>query len=130
MAAFDYAALAADAAALIEEFGSEATVRRTPVTVDNASGAVTPGTPQTQALQAVVLPASGGTLEAFDVRFMSDVNDGTDVRFCIMAALGAAFQPEPKDEVDLLGETWQVMGCTPLNVNGTALIYSVGLKRP
>lgn len=128
--AFDYAAIAAEARALIEEFGSTAVVNRLADSANVVAGTVSRVVSQTQNLPAVVLPASGGTLEAFDVRFMEDVKDSTDVRFCIMAAWQATFQPEPKDEVTLLGEVWQVMGCTPLNVNGVALIYSVGLKRP
>ncbi len=128
--AFDYAAAAATARALIEGFGSLATINRFADTSDVVAGSVARVIQKAQRLPAVILPASGGTLEAFDVRFMSDVKDSTDVRFSLVAAAGSTFQPEPKDEVTILGQVWQVMGCTPLNVNGVPLIYSVGLKRP
>jgi hypothetical protein len=128
--AFDYAAAAETARKLIEGFGSLSTVNRFADVPDVVAGTVARVVSKTQRLPAVILPASGGTLEAFDVRFMNDVKDSTDVRFCLAAAKGSTFQPEPKDEVTVLGQVWQVMGCTPLNVSGVPLIYSVGLKRP
>jgi hypothetical protein len=127
---FDYAAAAETARKLIESFGSLSTINRFSDTPNVVAGSVARVVTKTQRLPAVILPASGGTLEAFDVRFMSDVKDSTDVRFSLVAAKGSTFQPEPKDEVTILGQVWQVMGCTPLNINGTPLIYSVGLKRP
>jgi hypothetical protein len=130
MATFNYAAAAAKAKVLLEKFGGPIVFNRFTDAVDEVAGTVSRAQSQTQSLVAAVLPASGGTLEAFDVRFMRDVLDSTDVRFCIVSAAGSSFQPEPKDEAVLLGETWQVMGCTPLNVAGTPVIYSVGLKRP
>jgi hypothetical protein len=84
-------------------------------------------------LPGLVLPASGGTLEAFDVRFMQDVQDAANVRFAIFAADGASFRPGPKDVADLYGDgrEWLVMGNTPLNVDGnTDLLYSVGFRLP
>lgn len=129
--AFDYAAVREEAKAILDEFGGQMTVRRFADTSNAVAGTVSRVVSQEQTLTAVILPASQGTLEAFDVRFMSDLLDSTDVRFTIMSASGAAFTPAPKDEVEFWEDgKWQVMGCTPLNVNGTPVIFSVGLKRP
>jgi hypothetical protein len=86
-----------------------------------------------QVLPALILPASGGTLEAFDVRFMNDVRDSANVRFALVAGSGTTFRPEPNDLAVLYadGLEWLVMGCTPLNVDGaTDIIYSIGFRLP
>lgn len=128
--AFDYAGIRAEAKAILAEFGFDMTVNRYTFSTDPVTGIVTKTLLATQPLTAVILPASKGTLEAFDVRFMSSAMEGTDVRFGILSAEGAVFQPEPLDEAVFFDGTWDVMGCTPLNVAGTAIIYSVGFKKP
>ncbi len=130
MATFDYVGICNDAKAIIDEFGFRMKIRRFAYVTDKLAGTVDRGVPQEQELSAVILPASQGTLEAFDVRFMNDVLESTDVRFTIISAVGATFTPAPKDEVEYWDGVWNVMGCTPLNVAGIPLIYSVGLKKP
>lgn len=127
---FDYVGIRAEAQAILADFGFAMTINRYSYVSDPVAGTVVKTLQATQTLTAVILPASKGTLEAFDVRFMSDVLESTDVRFGILAAEGAVFQPEPKDEAVFFGATWDIMGCTPLNVAGTALTYSVGFKKP
>ena len=130
MATFDYAAIREEAKAILEEFGNSMTVKRYADSADPVAGTVNRVLSQQQSLTAVILPASQGTLEAFDVRFMSDVLEGADVRFTIMSASGSSFTPGPKDVVEFWEDgQWQVMGCTPLNVAGIPVIFSVGLKR-
>lgn len=130
MATFDYAAIREEAKAILEEFGNSMTVKRYADSADPVAGTVNRVLSQQQSLTAVILPASQGTLEAFDVRFMSDVLEGTDVRFAIMSASGSSFTPGPKDVVEFWEDgQWQVMGCTPLNAAGIPVIFSVGLKR-
>jgi hypothetical protein len=131
-----YEDLASEASELIKEFGRPIVFRRTTgATVDPLASTVTGGTVVETTLSGTVIPASAGTLEAFDVRFMSDVQAGTDVRFAIVSVLDingapAAFQPGPGDEAIFAGRTWQLMGNTPLNVDGTPVIYSIGFKGP
>lgn len=105
--------------------------RRAPASVDLVAGTSVP-TPVAQfTLVAAVLPASAGA-EAFDVAFMQDVGDGVDRRFAVCSAVDPAGdpakQPEPGDAATFDGRAWQVLGCTPLNVNGTPVIYSVGFR--
>jgi len=128
--AFDYAAIAAEAKEIIAEFGLTITFNRYTTTSDPVAGTVQPVLQSTQGLAAAVLPASKGTLEAFDVRFMDDLLASQDVRFAIVTAHGSLFEPTPGDEATFMGRTWQVLGCTPLNVNGTPVIFSVGFRRP
>lgn len=84
-------------------------------------------------LPGLFLPASAGTVEAFDVRFMDGVVDATNLRFAIFAAEGAAFRPGPKDRAVLYadGREWFILGNTPINVDGvTDIVYSMGFRLP
>lgn len=131
MSAF-YEEMRAVADDLLVQYGRSVTVNRMPTNQmpDPVSGVVTRVPAMSYAFTGAFLPASAGTLEAFDVRFMSEVQAGTDVRFCIMSAEGATFRPGPGDESTFDGKKWLVMGCTPLCVDGTDVIYSVGFKSP
>lgn len=135
-----YEAMRAKAASLIKDKGRAITIKRygkANTAADLLNGTVTRPLLQTIILRGATLPASAGTLEAFDVRFMEDVSAGTDVRFAIVAAqddtgVPAAFLPGPGDEAEIAGETgtWLLMGNTPLNVDGTPVIFSIGFRRP
>lgn len=132
-----YLELQALAYELLDEFGRDVTfVRYDKVgAVDVLEGTVERVPLATQVLRVAIVPASGGTLEAFDVRFMDGINDATDVRFGICAARlangsPATFMPEPGDEATFDGRTWLVMGNTPLNVDGTPVSFSVGFRGP
>ena len=106
--------------------------RRAAPTHDLVEGTVTPGATSTSTMPALILPASGGTLEAFDVRFMDGVRESSNVRFALLAADGAAFRPEPNDTADLYGDgrEWLVMGCTPISPDGTDVVYAAGFRLP
>lgn len=126
-----YEEMRAIADGLLLEFGRPITVTRYQETVDKVASSTVKALLASQTLNGAVLPASQGTLEAFDVRFMEGLLTETNVRFCILSAEGSTFTPEPNDYVEGLdGKTWNVLGCTPLNVDGTAVIYSVGLRLP
>lgn len=131
MSAFDYVAVRDKAKETLDKFGFAMTIKRYSTTKDTVAGTVARTVSQQQELTAVILPASKGTLEAFDVRFMSEgVLTDMNVRFAILSASGSTFTPGPKDVAEYFDGAWQVMGCTPLNVNGTAVIYSIGLRKP
>lgn len=123
-----YEDLAADAKALLQEFGRDITLNRYTDTYNAVTGSNTRVLAATQTLSSAVLPASPGTIQAFDVRFMNDVLDEQNIRFAIMTAVGSTFLPAPMDQAVFDGKTWNVLGCTPLNVDGTAVIYSVGFR--
>lgn len=134
MSAF-YEALAEEARALLTELGQPITFKRYGKGGDLVAGTAIRALLLETQLSVAIVPASGGTVEAFDVRFMSDVKAGTDVRFGICSTLtpqGAvpAFQPGPGDVAEFEGREWDVMGNTPVNVDGTPVVWSIGFKGP
>jgi len=128
MSAF-YDEMAATASSLLGEYGQPATFTRTPKIVDGVSGTVTDGDPTTSTANAVVLPASKGTVEAFDNRLEELSLAGKQLRYLKVAALGMDFEPASLDTCVFDGATWQVLGCTPLNPAGTALLYGMGVVK-
>lgn len=128
MSGIDYAALAEDAAASIAEAGRAITVRRYSRTVDKVTGTGT-GTPQEGTLTCLVLPASQGTIQAFDNRLEGGTLVDEKLRFILAAAHGAPFEPQSNDELEFDGATWRILGCTPLNPAGTPLLYRIGAMR-
>jgi hypothetical protein len=124
-----YKELAAAAYDLIAELGRDVTINRYTYVTDLVEGTSVPTLSMTQGLKMAVLPASGGTLEAFDIRFAQDVLDDENVRFAIVAAQGHTFVPKPGDEAIFEGVSWLIMGNTPLDVDGiTPVIFSVGFR--
>jgi hypothetical protein len=93
---------------------------------------------ETSTANAIVLPASKGTIEAFDNRREALSLAGKRLRYLKIAAKRMTFEPMPGDEV-CFDETsddvsfdpvrWQVLGCTPVNPNGTPLVYGVGVVK-
>ncbi|MEM6902248.1 MAG: hypothetical protein AAF556_03295 [Pseudomonadota bacterium] len=83
-------------------------------------------TRETFQVQAAVLPATGSTVEAFDNR-ITDEFRSRSIRYLLMSAAGA--EPKQNDEIALEGSNWRVVGVTPLNPAGTAVIYNVGVVK-
>lgn len=85
--------------------------------------------PSTPALDftgtAVILPASQGTVQAFDVRFISGTLIESKLRALLIAALGMEHEPRPGDRVTFPdGSAGTLIGCTPLNPDGeNPIIY-------
>ena len=129
MTAF-YGTMSATALAKLVQFGQTLTIKRySNSTPDYAAGSVTRAVTSTGTLTAVVLPASKGTVEAFDNRMKQDTSVNLDkLRFVIAAASGAPFEPKPMDEITFESRQWRVLGCTPLNPAGTALLYKMGVQ--
>ncbi len=113
---------------LLAELGRQIVFNRYTYVNDFVEGTSVPTLSETQSLWSAVVPASSDTLEAFDVKFMSSAQDDINVRFAIVSAEGTTFVPGPKDKAVFDGLTWDVVGNTPLNVDGTAVIFSVGFR--
>lgn len=79
---------------------------------------------------AVVLPASQGTVEAFDVRFEAGTLIESKLRALIIAALGMERAPAPGDTVLFPdGSVGSLLGCTPLNPDvANPIIYQGTVK--
>ena len=50
------------------------------------------------------------------------------VRYAIISVVGRVFEPEAGDTTVFDGRNWRFLGCTPLNVDGTPVIYMAGLQ--
>lgn len=78
-------------------------------------------------VNGVVLPASQGTIEAFDNRILDDPMQRRSFRFCILAAAGLTFEPRAQDVLLTTEGPWRILGATPLNPAGDgAIIFNVG----
>ena len=129
---FDYASMAATADRLLGtgEFGRSVTfIRPGEAIVDGIAGTSIPGTPTTSTANVVVLPASKGTIEAFDNRREALSAAHRILRYLKVAASSIDFEPLPNDQVTMDSATWQVLGCTPVNPAGTPIVYGVGLVK-
>lgn len=74
---------------------------------------------------AVILQASQGTVQAFDVRFENGTLIESRLRSLLIAAHGMTHEPAPGDKVEFPdGKTGILLGCTPLNPDGVnPIIY-------
>lgn len=74
---------------------------------------------------AVILPASQGTVQAFDVRFERGTLIESTLRALLIAAHGMTHMPVPGDKVTFPdGQVGTMLGCTPLNPDGAnPIIY-------
>jgi hypothetical protein len=96
--------------------------------VSVTGGTVTPGTALTTTGCSIVLPASKGTVEAFDNRLAEKEVAGRELRYLKVAAFGMTFIPKSLDKVTFDGKTWLVLGCTPINPAGVPLVYGIGVE--
>lgn len=115
---------------MLAEFGQQLTLKRvTGGTYDPATGTDTPGTTETQTITAVVLPASNGTIEAFDNKFEGGTLIESNLRALKIAAKGLTWAPAPGCVVTLDGHDWAMIGATSSNPAGTPLVYSASIRR-
>lgn len=133
---FDYAESAADALELLQEFGSQIVLKRA---VPGTGPAHNPGPPTwvTYSAFAAILPASKGTIEAFDNRLEGGTLIEEKLRFVLMATEitrtseegPATIEPQALDVLTFQGRDWTVLGQTPLNPAGVPVLYRMGVKR-
>lgn len=88
------------------------------------------GTPVTFTGLAVVLPASQGTVQAFDNRFENGTLIESTLRAVLIAAHGMTHEPRPGDQVTFPDSTTgSLIGCTPLNPDAAnPIIYQGTVK--
>lgn len=128
MSAF-YDEMQAVALELLAEFGRDITIKRYTFAKDLTLGASVKTLSAQQTLKGAVLPASGGTVEAFDIRFFDNATlANKNLRFVIFSAKDSTFVPGPMDEATFDGVDWKMLGCTPLNVEGTPILFNVGFS--
>lgn len=128
MAGFNYSRSALTALNLIRKFGQKIPIARYTKNADPVTLTETETVAASGNLDAVVLPASKGTIEAFDNRIMEALTQGK-LRFMIAAARNAPLAPAPNDVVQFEGYYWAVLGSTPLAPAGVPVIYKLGMIR-
>jgi hypothetical protein len=125
-----YTKLAATASRLMGIYGRSVTFYRYAPSIVGSTGTTTKGAAtNTSTASAVVLPASKGTVEAFDNRLENGSLVGRELRYIKVAAASITFEPKSLDEMSMDGSTWEVLGCTPVNPAGTPLVYGVGVAK-
>lgn len=136
MATFDYAKSAATAQRLLKKFGRQIEIKRS---VPGNGPPHNPGPASwiTYSATAATLPASKGTIEAFDNRLDGGTLIDERLRYVIMspqmtrtsASGPETIEPKSTDVLTFDGHKWTVLGCTPLNPAGTPVLYPMGVKR-
>lgn len=130
MSDFDYSRMADLALRLIEKYGQEIVISRTteeeydPI-LGIGGGSIT----ETQTVLALVLPASKGTVEAFDQKLVSGTLVESNLRALKIAAKSCAWPPSPGCKVSLYGRDWSMIGVTESNPAGIPLVYSASVMR-
>lgn len=125
-----YTGLQSTALNLITEFGIPLTLRRkVPGTYDPVLDTDGAATEITQEIRCVVLPASKGTIEAFDNRLVGDTLIETKLRALKIAAKGLTFVPAAGDTLEHEGSTWTLLGCTPSSPAGIPLVYNAAMQK-
>jgi len=120
------ARMAATAKRLITGKGQSITITRTtPGTYDPATGGLSAGLTTSQTVYAGISPASGGTVQAFDIKYEQETLIMTNLRSVIISAEGITFAPAPGDVVtNLESASWTIIGVTPQSAQGSPIIYS------
>lgn len=123
-----YTSLAQTASELIEEFGQLVTVTRFTRTIDPVDGYTTADSFVTGTFKAVNPPASPGMAGSFDNGVMGEASSTyKKIRFLILAAYGATFEPAAGDKVTMDGDNYTIFGCTPVSPDSTDIVYRVGM---
>jgi len=122
--AFNYTEAQQDAFDLIEEFGFEMPIVRFSSDYDPVEGLETNTIAEIQSATVVNLPASSGTIQAFDNRFKEDFKSGK-IRFFYVSAKSLAFEPGPGDTFIYEDKVWDMAGTTPLNPAGIPVLYTM-----
>ncbi len=138
MTTFNYAKSQATAERLLKKFGRQITIRREIIEA-NPDRPWEPGAvyTATYTATAAVLPASRGTVEAFDNRLENGSLIDERLRYVLMSPVMAktsnlgpdVIEPQSLDVLTFDGHDWTVLGCTPLNPAGTPVLYPMGVKR-
>lgn len=125
----DYAQIAADALAAIQEAGTTATLARIAKTFDPVTGAVSLPVATKGTIDCVILPARSSDLPENMSNTLSEALVKGKLRKLLIAASGAPFEPEGNDIAAFGSVYWILLACTPLAPAGTPVIYTAIVER-
>lgn len=125
MAKFNYKSSQDTALRLINQFGVTLPLLRFAKSFNPVTGADTITSITLVNSTCVNLPATNGTIQAFDNKTVEELKKGKN-RFFYMAAKGLPIQPDSDDYLIYEGKFWRIAGTTPLNPAGIPILYNVG----
>jgi len=127
MASFNYRNAQKTADRLIKQFGFKLPVLKPVYEFDPVSGLNTVVSIQVSTNNSVSLPASSGTVQAFDNKFKEDLKKGK-IRFLYISSKELSFEIEAGDLVIFENRLWHIAGATPLNPAGVSVYNTVGIR--
>jgi hypothetical protein len=127
MASFNYRNAQKTADRLIKQFGFKLPVLKPVYEFDPVSGLNTIVSIQVSTNNSVSLPASSGTVQAFDNKFKEDLKKGK-IRFLYISSKELSFEIEAGDLVIFENRLWHIAGATPLNPAGVSVYNTVGIR--
>lgn len=140
MAQFNYARAQQTALRLLTKFGRSITIKRSiSGSTEPPYSAYNPGPPTTVTYTATAacLPASKGTIEAFDNRLEGGTLIDENLRYVLMAPQivrtsetgDETIVPKGGDMLEFDGSRWTILGNTPLTPAGTIVLHQMGARR-
>ena len=114
---------------MLAEFGRTIQLSRTVDGEYDPDTGTSGGTVETQDATVVILPASNGTVQSFDIRFDNGTLIEQNLRALTIAAKDLAWVPVAGDKATFDGSDWTFIGCTPVNPAGTPIVFKAAVKR-
>lgn len=127
-----YSRLQDTADRILRDKGRALVLVREATAFDPATG-VNTTTETTYDVVGAVLPASQGTIQAFDNRLQSGTLIDEKLRYIILSARDAdgnqlAITPKSSDTMRFDGADWFVLGSTPVAPAGTPVYFKIGCQ--
>lgn len=114
---------------MLAEFGRVIQLSRTVGGDYDPDTGTTGGSTESENATVVILPASNGTVQAFDIRYENGTLIEQNLRALTIAAKDLAWVPIAGDKATFDGSDWTFIGCTPVNPAGTPVVYKAAVKR-
>lgn len=123
-----YQRLSATGYDLISKYGQIVKITHVDQSIDPVNGDQYNHAIKTGDFKAINPPASSGISGSFDNGIVSEAaNIYKKIRFLIISAHNATFEPEAGDTVEMDEEEYTIWGCTPVAPDGIKLVYRIGM---
>ena len=110
---------------LIATRGKNITITKSTVTATVIATGKQTSTKTSMTIKAVVLPMTKNS----DLAYRSEDSSITKLNTFLMSGENLKFKPETGQSVTISGETWIILGITPLNPNdGDPIMYDVAIR--
>jgi len=113
---------------LISENGQSLSVSRRAASYNLVTDASNGAAATTGTWVAYDAPLTEQTIRTYDLTWRAN-SDTAQARLLLVAASGITLTPALYDKVTLNDATWNVFGVTEIALQGTAILYLVGVQR-